>query len=143
MKSEATTVAEYLRELPEEDRKVISAVRKVIRANLPKGIVERMNWGLITYEIPLSRYPKTYNGQPLAYAGLARQKNYFAVYLTGITPEFRAKYKKTGKKLDAGAGCVRFKKLDDLPLDLIGEWIGSKTLDQCIAWWEARTRQVS
>jgi uncharacterized protein YdhG (YjbR/CyaY superfamily) len=133
MKSKAATVAEYLKELPEEDRKVISAVRKVIRANLPKGMEERMNWGMINYQVPLSRYPKTYNGQPLAYASLAKQKNFYAVYLMGITPEFREAYRKTGKKLDAGVSCIRFKTLDDLPLDLIGKAVGSMTMDEYIA----------
>ena len=73
MRSEAATVAEYLQQLAEDARKLISVVRKIIRKNLPKGIEERMNWGMISYEMPLTRHPKTYNGQPLMYAALAAQ----------------------------------------------------------------------
>jgi len=141
MKSNAATVAEYLQSLPEEARKVIAAVRRVIRKNLPKGVEERMNWGMISYEIPLSRHPKTYNGQPLMFAALAAQKNYYAVYLMGITPEFREEYRKSGKKLDAGVGCVRFKSLDDLALDLIGRWVGGWTVEAFIARVEAAPRR--
>ena len=84
MHSDASTVSEYLGSLPADRRKAMAAVRKVIRANLPKGIVESMNWGMIVYEVPLRTYPDTYNGQPLAYAGLASQKNHMSVYLMGI-----------------------------------------------------------
>ena len=84
MQSDATTAAQYLAELPADRRAAIEAVRQTILANLPVGYEEAMNWGMITYQVPLARYPKTYNGQPLAYAALASQKNYMAVYLTGI-----------------------------------------------------------
>jgi len=136
MKSKAATVAAYLKELPAEARKVIAAVRNVIRKNLPAGMEERMNWGVISYEIPLSRYPKTYNGQPLMYAALAAQKNHYALYLMGMTPQFREAYRKTGKKLDAGVGCIRFKSLDDLPLELIGAEIGRPTVEEYIERFE-------
>src|SRR5690349_6776635 len=86
-RSAANTVEEYLEELPAERRAVISTVRKVILNSLPKGYQETMNWGMISYEVPLSRYPTTYNGQPLAYAALAAQKNHYAVYLNGIYQE--------------------------------------------------------
>ena len=81
--SKAQTVPEYLAELPAERRAVIAAVRKVVRKHLPKGYVEAMNWGMICYEIPLKRYPITYNKQPLSYAALAAQKNNYALYLMG------------------------------------------------------------
>ena len=84
MQSDATSVAEYLAELPADRRAAIEAVRQTILANLPEGYEEAMNWGMITYQVPLARYPDTYNGQPLAYAALASQKNHMAVYLTGI-----------------------------------------------------------
>ena len=84
VRSRSTTVEEYLEELPEDRRVVIAAVRKVILKNLPKGYQETMNWGMISYEIPLERFPKTYNKQPLLYAALAAQKNYFAVYLMTV-----------------------------------------------------------
>lgn len=93
---------------------------------------------MITYEVPLETYPDTYNGKPLMYAALASQKNHMAVYLTGIymnnlaRRKFEMAYKTTGKKLDAGKSCIRFKKLDDLPLTLIGETIASLKVDEFI-----------
>jgi hypothetical protein len=142
VKSRASTVEEYLDSLPEDRRAIVAAVRKVILKNLPKGYQERMNWGVISYEIPLSRYPTTYNKQPLMYAGLAAQKNYFAVYvMTACSPEleawFRAEFKKAGKKLDMGKCCVRFRKLDDLPLDVIGQLIARTQPEKYIAYYEA------
>ena len=139
MQSDALTVSEYLASLPEDRKKAMAAVRKVIRANLPKGIVESMNWGMIVYEVPLKTYPDTYNGQPLAYAGLASQKNHMSVYLMGIygsealRAEFESAYKATGKRMDVGKSCVRFRGLDDLPLDVVGDAIGALTLDQFLA----------
>jgi uncharacterized protein YdhG (YjbR/CyaY superfamily) len=130
MRSEAETVDEYLAELPEDRRAAISAVREVILDNLPDGYEESMNWGMIAYEVPLSTYPDTYNGQPLSYAALASQKNHMAVYLSGIymdeaaRQKFERDYKATGKPFDVGKSCVRFRKLDDLPLPVIAEAIG-------------------
>lgn len=138
MRSEATTVREYLASLPEDRRDAISAVRKVIRANLPQGYEEAMNWGMITYQVPLRTYPDTYNGQPLMYAALASQKNHMAVYLTAIylseqsRKSFEAAYRATGKRLDAGKSCVRFRKPDDLPLALIGDTIASLSVDEFV-----------
>jgi uncharacterized protein YdhG (YjbR/CyaY superfamily) len=138
MQSNATTVKEYLDALPDDRRKAITAVRKVIRANLPKGYEEAMNWGMIAYQVPLATYPDTYNKQPLMYAALASQKRHMAVYLTGIyTSEkariaFEAAYRATGKRFDVGKSCVRFRSLDDLPLDLIGETIASMTPTELI-----------
>lgn len=139
MRSEATTVEEYLSELPEERRAALEEVREVILGNLPDGIEENMNWGMISYEVPLERYPDTYNGQPLSYAALASQKNHMAVYLTGIymdetsRAEFESAYRATGKRLDLGKSCVRFRKLDDLPLPLIGDTVASMSLDEFIS----------
>jgi hypothetical protein len=139
MRSEATTAEEYLAELPDERREAISAVRSVILGNLPAGYVEAMNWGMITYQVPLDTYPDTYNGQPLMFAALASQKNYMAVYLTGIyvsdeaRSEFEAAYRATGKRFDVGKSCVRFRKLDDLPLDLIGDTIAAVPVERLIA----------
>ena len=139
MQSDAATVTEYLAGLPDDRRKAMAAVRKVIRANLPKGIVESMNWGMIVYEVPLTTYPDTYNGQPLAYAGLASQKNHMSVYLMGIygsdtlRAEFEEAYRATGKRMDIGKSCVRFRTLDDLPLDVVGSAVGAMTLEQFLA----------
>jgi len=145
-KSNATTVDEYLAELPPERREVISAVRQVIRQNLPQGYREAMNWGMISYELPLERYPNTYNGQPLNYAALAAQKNYYAIYLPTVYQDarqekwFREEFERAGKKLDMGKSCVRFRSLDDLPLDLIGKVVASTPPEKLIAAYESSRR---
>ena len=143
MQSTAETVAEYLAGLPQDRRQAIEQVRRTILDHLPQGYEEAMNWGMITYQIPLDRYPDTYNGQPLMYAALASQKSHMAVYLSGIyssdeaREEFETAYKATGKRFDVGKSCVRFKKLDDLPLDLIGDAIASMEVEQLIALVES------
>jgi hypothetical protein len=129
--SEAKTVAEYLDVLPAGRREDISKVRDVILKSLPQGYVETMNWGMITYQVPLEVCPDTYNGKPLMYAALASQKNYMALYIMSIymsaesREQFEAAYRATGKRFDAGKSCIRFKKLADLPLDLIAESIAA------------------
>ena len=139
MRSEATTVDQYLAELPDDRREALEAVRAVVLKNLPDGYEEAMNWGMITYQVPFRAYPDTYNKQPLMFAALASQKNHMAVYLTGIyisdeaRDEFEAAYRATGKRFDVGKSCVRFRKLDDLPLDLIGETIASIPVVRLIA----------
>ena len=129
MRSDASTVKQYIKELPDDRREAIETVRQVILKNLPEGYEEVMNWGMITYQVPLETYPNTYNGKPLMYAALASQENYMSIYLTGIymddafKREFEATYRATGKRYDVGKSCVRFRSLEDLPLDLIGESI--------------------
>ncbi len=138
MISEIKSVEDYIDSLPEDRQKDISTVRKIILKNLPKGIEEVMNWGMITYQIPLEISPKTYNGQPLMYAALASQKNHMAVYLSGIYSDeklrknFIEKYIATGKRMDMGKSCVRFRKLADLPLELIGEAISAIDINEFI-----------
>ena len=142
VKSKATTVKDYISELPEERTSDIKAVRNLIIENLPKGYVETMQYGMITYVIPFDRYPKTYNGLPLGYISLASQKNYMALYLMNvysnkeIESNFKNRYIASGKKLDMGKSCVRFKKLKDLPLDLIGETITMTSVDDFISVYE-------
>ena len=98
-----------------------------------------MNWGMVTYQVPLGIYPDTYNGQPLMYAALASQKSHMAVYLMGLymneddRGQFYAAYKATGKRLDVGKSCVRFRKIDDLPLDLIGRAIAAVSMDDYVS----------
>lgn len=143
VKSAATNVDQYLAELPEERREVMTAVRKLIRKNLPKGYAEAMNWGMICYEIPLDRYPDTYNGQPLSYVALGAQKNKYSLYLTGVygseekDEELRAAFKAAGKKLDMGKSCIRFSSLDDLELDAVAKAIASTPPQQYIEQYEA------
>jgi uncharacterized protein YdhG (YjbR/CyaY superfamily) len=138
VRSDAATVDEYLASLPDERREAIEVVRNEILANLPDGYEEAMNWGMIAYQVPLSINPDTYNGQPLMYAALASQKNHMAVYLTSVYAQeasrlaFVEAYQATGKKADIGKSCVRFKTLDDLPLDLIGQTIASTPVDTFI-----------
>jgi hypothetical protein len=139
----AATVEAYLAALPEDRRRAMSAVRDVINANLPDGYVEGMHFGMIGWCIPLSRYPTTYNGQPLGVAALASQKQYMAVYLTAVYGDrdleawFRAAFAAAGKKLDMGKSCVRFKTLDALPLDVIGQTIARVPVDAFLAKYEA------
>lgn len=139
MQSSAKTVEEYLAELPEDRREAISAVREVVLKHLPEGYEEVMNWGMITYQVPLETYPDTYNKQPLMYAALGSQKNHMAIYLSGIYMDqaekqrFESAYKATGKRYDAGKSCVRFRKLENLPLDLIGESIAAFPVEDFIA----------
>lgn len=138
MQSDAATVEDYLDALPDDRREAIDTVRAAILANLPDGYEEVMNWGMITYQVPLETYPDTYNGKPLMYAALASQKNHMAVYLTSVyeSPDraeaFKAEYLATGKKLDMGKSCVRFKKLDDLPVDLIGRAIAAVSVEDFV-----------
>jgi hypothetical protein len=142
VKSSATTVEEYLGELPPNRREVVAAVRDTILRNLPAGYRECVGYGMINYVIPIERYPDTYNGQPLGYVALAAQKSHFALYLMGVymNPEqevwLRKAFEKAGKKLDMGKSCVRFKKLEDLPLDAIGELVAGTPPESFIARYE-------
>lgn len=141
MQSKATTVNEYLKSLPDDRRAAVEAVRKVILANLDKDYAEGMSYGAIGYFVPHTVFPAGYHcdpKQPLPFAGLASQKNYLSLYLMGVycgcaegprgvetshARWFRETWAKTGKKLDMGKACVRFKKVEDLALDVIGEAI--------------------
>ncbi len=139
MRSDAATVEEYLDSLPPERREAIETVRNVIKSNLPEGYTEVMNWGMIAYEVPLEIEADTYNGKPLMYAGLASQKNHMAVYLSAVYADeagaaaFQDAYRATGKRLDMGKSCVRFRRLDDIPLDLIGATIAATPVDEFVA----------
>jgi hypothetical protein len=129
MKHTATSVEEYLASLPEDRRQALEAVRKVILENKDPLIEESLQYGMIGYVIPHSVFPAGYHcdpKQPLPYASIASQKNYMALYIFcmyGTEEEeawLRAEWKKAGKKLDMGKSCIRFKKLDDVPLDVVG-----------------------
>lgn len=145
MRSKVTTVAQYLADLPDDRRTAIEAVRKAILANLPEGVQEGMSYGMIGYAIPHSVYPKGYHcdpKQPLPFASLASQKNHMALYLMNIYTAqdqewLRTEWERTGRKLDMGKSCVRFKKLEDLPLDLIGKAIARTPVKKFIANYEA------
>jgi hypothetical protein len=145
MQSKAKTVEAYLRELPEERRDAIQAIRKVILENLPKGIEEGMQYGMIGYFVPFRVYPAGYHcdpKQPLPFASLASQKNHMAIYLFCIytmashRDRFVEAWKKTGKKLDMGKSCARFKKIDDVPLDVVGKAIKRISVKKFIEGYE-------
>jgi len=140
--STATSVKDYLAELPDERRKAIAKLRGVIRKSLPIGYVEAMQYGMISYIVPLVRFPDTYNKQPLAYISLASQKNHMAVYLMGIYADeklrrwFESEYRKSGKPMDVGKCCVRFKQLDDLPIEIIAQAVSAMPMKNFIALYE-------
>ena len=146
--SAATTVDAYLDSLPSERRTVVSAARDMMRRRLPNGFEEGIQYGMIYYYIPLARYPETYNGHPLCYAGLAAQKNHYAIYLMGVygdsasAKRFKDAFAKAGKKLDMGKSCVRFKTIEDISLDAIGDSIASMTPDDYIALYEKSRLQT-
>ncbi len=148
MKSSAATVEEYLASLPEDRRDAVEAVRAVVLEHLPDGYEENMQFGMISWVVPLSRYPDTYNKQPLALASLASQKRHLALYLNNVYSEetarewFTSAYAASGKRLDMGKSCVRFKRLDDLPLDVIGQAIARTSVDDFLALYEAARRKT-
>lgn len=146
MQSKAKTVAEYLKSLPEDRRRALEAVRKVIRENLDADYEEGIQYGWIGYYVPHRVYPPGYHcdpRQPLPFAGLASQKNHMGIYLmcTYMSPEqakwFQDAWKKTGKKLDMGKSCVRFRKIEDVALDVVGEAIRRVPAKKYIAVYES------
>ncbi len=146
-KTAVTTPSVYVKSLPPDRRAAIGAVRKVILDNLPDGYEEQILAGMLAYVVPFSRLAKTYNGHPLMYVGLASQKNYMSLYLLSVyghaqTEEwFRTQFKARGKKLDIGKSCVRFRTLEDLPLDVIGEAIAKVPIETWISvYQQSRTK---
>ena len=146
-RSTVHTVDQYLGRLSPEQQEVVATIRDLILRNLPTGFQESMTWGVPTYEVPLERYPDTYNGKPLGYAALAAKKNYYTVHLMNVysDPQLATwlanEFARRGKKLHIGKACVRFKRLDDLPLDVMGEIISKTTVDDYIARIEAGRKQ--
>ena len=138
----ATTVEGYLAALEPERQETLRAVYDVVRKALPEGYEETVAWGMITWSVPLERYPDTYNGQPLAYVALAAQKRHYSLYLMAQSSdsdeerEFRARWEATGRKLDMGKSCLRFKRLDDLDLDLVSEVVAGMPVDRFLATYE-------
>ena len=145
--SKAATVDEYLEELPPERRAIVASVRDLVRRNLPEGYRETMSWGMISYELPLERYPNTYNKQPLGYAALAAQKNNYTLYLNCVyqndkqTNGREREFQTAGNTLDRGTSCVHFKRLEDLPLDVIAQAIASTPPDRYIEQYEASRKK--
>ena len=144
-RSSATTPDEYIASLPADRREAVATVREVVNRNLPPGYAEGMAYGMIAWWVPLETFPDTYNGQPLGLAGLASQKNYMSLYLNTVYGSrdeeawFKDRYATSGKKLNMGKSCLRFRHLEEVPLDVIGETIARADLDRTLAHYaEAR-----
>lgn len=141
-KTASPAIDAFLETLPEDRRAIMKTMRALILRRLPKGYVETLAGSYLNYEVPLTRYPNTYNKKPLAYMTLASQKSHVALYLVMVyqSPELtkwlRDAFVQAGKKLDMGKSCLRFKSLDELPLDVIGEVIASTPVDAFIAQHE-------
>ena len=142
MKSNATSVAEYLKSLPPDRRAAIEAVREVILTNLPKGFEETMTYGMIGYVVPHRIYPAGYHcdpKHPLPFVNVGSQKNHISIHLMNVYGDpdteqwFRSAWLATGKKLDMGKGCLRFKKLEDLSLEVLGALIARTTVEKHVA----------
>ena len=151
MQSKATTVEQYLKELPEDRRAALSAIRSMILKNLDKDFEEGMQYGMIGYFVPHRIFPDGYHcdpGQPLPFVSVASQKNHMAVYLMCIymgksEEEFRKAWLKTGKKLDMGKSCIRFRKLDDVALDVIADAIRNITAKGFVARYQEELQKNS
>jgi hypothetical protein len=143
VRSDEATVDGYLASLAEDRREALSAVLEVVRANLPEGYVEGFAHGMIAWAVPLATYPDTYNGEPLMYAALASQKRHMALYLMGVhgsddlRERFVAEYRASGRRLDMGRSCVRFTRLDDLPLDVVARAIAAVPCPDLVAMAKA------
>lgn len=148
MQSKATTVAQYIEELPEDRRGEVTKLRSLVRKHLPKGFAEQMQYGMIGYVVPHKHFPAGYHTdpkQPLPFIAIASQKNHLALYLMApsMRPDLEAKIRKgfqaSGKKLDMGKSCIRFKKLEDLALDVVGEAVASLSMaDYIMAYEDSR-----
>lgn len=151
MQSKAKTVEEYIDELPEDRKKAITELRKVIKKNLPKGFSEEMGYGMMGYAVPHSLYPPGYHcdpKQPLPFMGMASQKNFIAVYHMGIYADpkllawFTKEYPKhSAKKLDMGKSCLRFKKTEEIPFKLIGELASKMSPKDWISLYEKKLKK--
>ena len=151
MQSKATSPEEYIKELAEEHKEAVSKIRETILKNLPTGFIETMSYGMLGYVVPHSLYPNGYHCDPklpLPFMNVASQKNFIALYHSGIYSDpdllnwFTTEYPKHCKhKLDMGKSCVRFKKTGDIPYELIGELAAKMTVQQWIDLYEKNTKK--
>lgn len=147
MQSKAKTVDEYITEIPADRQKAMQELRKVIKKNLSKGFQESMNYGMIGYVVPHSKFPNGYHcnpKDPLPFMNVASQKNSINIYHMGIYADPKllkwfqeAHAKASPKKLDMGKSCIRYKKPEDIPFQLIGELAAKMTMEQWIALYES------
>ena len=146
MQSDCKTPQEYVDSLSEERKLTIEKLRKIIKLNLPEGFQEEMSYGMLGYVVPHSIYPKGYHCKPnlpLPFINIASQKNFIALYHMGVyaNPEllgwFVAEYSKHVKsKIDMGKSCIRFKKMEDIPYELIGELVAKMTVSDWVSTYE-------
>ncbi|MFD2161058.1 DUF1801 domain-containing protein [Paradesertivirga mongoliensis] len=151
MQSTASTPEEYMSNLPEERKPVMSELRKAIIQNLPSGFEEGMSYGMLTYVVPHSIYPAGYHCDPkqaLPFLSIASQKNFIAVYHMGMYADqellnwFVAEYPKHSKaKLDMGKSCIRFKKMDQVPVELIGKLASKVSVEDWIGTYEGKFKR--
>ena len=151
MQSKAATVDAYLAELPEDKKKPMAELRKVIKKNLPKGFKEGMGYGMAGWSVPHSLYPPGYHCTPelpLPFMGIASQKHFIAVYHMGVYADPKilkwfteAHAKASTKKLDMGKSCIRYKKPEDIPYKLIGELASKITPAEWIALYEKKFKR--
>lgn len=151
MQSKATTPKQYLEELPEDRKDPMSKLRQQILENLPEGLEETMSYGMLGYVIPHSVYPDGYHCNPklpLPFMNLASQKNFIAVYSMVLYSKkelmewFTSEYAKRCKyKLDMGKSCMRFKRMDDIPFDLIGELTAKVSAEEWISIYETAIKK--
>jgi len=140
--SNVKTPAQYIASLPADRARTIATVRALVNKHIPRGYDECLVWGTIGWTIPLSRYPDTYNKQPICYVALSSQKNYCVLYLFGPfrsarqLEQLKAAFKAAGKKLDMGKCCVHFESPDDLPLEAIGKLISAISSEKWIEIYE-------
>ncbi len=140
------SVTEFLKHLPADRRKALEQVRSTVRKSLPKGYEESLVKGSIVWQVPLERYPDTYNGHPLWLAALAPQAKYLALYLmpaygnAAVAQQLRDGFRRAGKTLDMGKSCIRFRKAEDLALDTIGEIIAAMPVDKWVEIAESTRR---
>lgn len=134
-----STVSGYLAKLPSDVRATLTQVRRLIKRHPPTGYREAMNWGAITYEVPLRRYPDTYNGQPLCYVALAAQKHHASLYLMGpygdaaLRRRLQEGFRRSGKRLNMGKSCIRFRSVEDLDMETIGAVVAAIPVDTYVA----------
>ena len=151
MQYKANSPEDYIAQLPEDRKGPIQKLRDVINKNLPKGFEEAMSYGMIGYVVPHSVYPDGYHCDPklpLPFLSIASQKNFIAVYHMGVYADqelldwFTSEYPKhCSRKLDMGKSCIRFKKIDDIPYELIGELSSKITVDQWVDTYESNVKK--
>lgn len=151
MQSKEATANECIADLPEDRKQIMTELRNVILRNLPKGFIEVIHSGMLSYVVPHSLYPKGYHCDPkqaLPFMSIASQKNFVAIYHMGIYADkdllnwFRDEYGKQSKtKLDMGKSCIRFKKTDQIPFKLIGVLASKMTPQEWIAVYESQIKK--